>query len=444
MYRASASESRASTSSGGSTLSRRRLLRTAALAGVAAASGVGISALGAVPGSAAPLRDGFAQSPLGEQLAWFVDAVNTGGSTLTDAEIAAHIAPDLLALVPPAQIAGFVQGLAEAFGALTLQGLTRVPTETQAVGLVATALGIQLALPVAVEATAPHRITGLRAYPSPSGDGTPLLPETAADPPANAALVDVGGRGLYRADAGEGGPTVVLEAGLGDSAATWAGIIPAIAAATRVVGYDRANANAGASDRAPMPRTANDAVDDLHAMLRAADVPGPYVLVGQSTGGLFVRLYASRFPDEVAGLVLVDASHEEQDARRQDLVSPELFAAEQQAIQANAEGIDLGESFAQMREARATAPLKPMPLVVLSAGLEEPAMYPAGWPMDAEAALHAELQADLAGLVPDGRLVVAEQSGHYVQQSRPDLVVAAIRDVVQAVADPGSWAAPES
>jgi pimeloyl-ACP methyl ester carboxylesterase len=231
----------------------------------------------------------------------------------------------------------------------------------------------------------------------------------------------------------------VLEAGLTDSAAAWAGIMPAIASFARVVSYDRANTTAGASDPAAMPRTAQDAVADLHAMLEAAAVPGPYVLAGHSVGGLFARLFASTYPEKVAGLVLVDASHEEQDVRREAMVAAELFAAGQMAVHGNTEGIDLDASFAQMREARAAAPLPDMPLVVLSAGLTDPAFYPAGWPLEAEAQLHDELQADLAGLVPGGRHVAAEQSAHYIQQSQPDLVVAAIRDVVQAVREPGTW-----
>jgi pimeloyl-ACP methyl ester carboxylesterase len=425
-------------------LSRRTLLGAATIAGLAVAAGLGRPAVGAARTSTATAAPtslaGFTQTPMGGQLAWFLAAVNGGGTRLTEVDVVAHVAPTLLAVVPPAQLIGLVQELAAGYGAMTLQGTTRPPTATQAVGLVSAAVGLQLALPITVEAAAPHRITGLTVYPSPSGDGTPLLPITiGAGAAATAPLVDVGGRGLYRADVGSGGPTVVLEAGLTDSAATWSGTVPAIAAFTRVVSYDRPNTTAGASDPAPMPRTAADVVADLHALLSAAAVPSPYVLVGHSVGGLFVRLYAGRYPGEVAGLVLVDASHEEQDVRRQALVSPELFAAEQQAVHANTEGIDLDASFAQVREARAAAPLRPMPLVVLSAGQDDPAFFPAGWPMEAEALLHNELQTDLAGLVPGGRHVVAEHSGHYVQQSQPDLVVAAIRDVVQAVRDPGSW-----
>jgi pimeloyl-ACP methyl ester carboxylesterase len=370
--------------------------------------------------------------------------INGGGATLTEDDIAAHFAPTFLAALPPAQIIGQIQAIAAGYGALTLDGVTRPPTETQAVALVTAAVGFQLAIPITVEEAAPNRITGINIDPVPSADGVPI-PSVSGSDGGNQAmtpLVDIGQRRLYRTDTGTGDPTVILEAGLTDSAAPWSGVIPAIAAFTRVVSYDRPNTTAGASDPAPAPRTAADVVADLHALLDAAAVPGPYVLVGHSVGGLFVRLFASTYPDEVAGLVLVDTSHEDQDVRRQALVSPELFAAEQQAVHQNTEGIDLDASFDQVREARAAKPLPSMPLIVLSGAQDEPAMFPAGWPMDVEAQLHDELQNDLASLVPGGRRVVAENSGHYVQQTQPDLVVESIRAVVEAVRDPSTWATP--
>ncbi len=375
------------------------------------------------------------ESPLSAQLDWFLASVNSGGGTVTEAEITAHIAPALLAIAPPAQIIGFIQQLAAGYGTLTSQGLTRIPTVNQAVALLGTTIGIQLALPIALQASAPHLITGLTLYPAPSADGTPLQP-VATSETEMAALIDIGGRGLYRAEQGAGGPTVVLEAGLGDSGATWSGIIPAIGSFARVVSYDRANANAGASDPAVMPRTAADAVADLHALLHTAGTPGPFVLVGHSIGGIFARLFASSYPDEVAGLVLIDSAHEEQDERRRDMVPADLFATEQQMINSNEEGIDIAASFDEMRAAN---PFRPMPLIVISAGQDDPTRYPAEWPMEAEALLHDELQRDLAALVPGGRHIVAKQSGHYIQQSQPDVIVTAIREVVQAVIDSSAW-----
>jgi pimeloyl-ACP methyl ester carboxylesterase len=157
-------------------------------------------------------------------------------------------------------------------------------------------------------------------------------------------------------------------------------------------------------------------------------------------------LYASIYPDEVVGLVLVDASHEEQDARLEAMVAPELWQAYQEVAQQtlNFEGIDIAASFAQVREARVAAPLRPMPLVVVTPGAAEdpsliPTFFPPGWPVELMPQLHRDLQSDLVGLVPDSRQVIAEQSGHYVHQSEPGLVVEAIRDVVDAVRNPETW-----
>jgi pimeloyl-ACP methyl ester carboxylesterase len=384
---------------------------------------------------------GLEQTPMGDQLAWFLSTVNDGGASLTEADVVAHFAPSFVATNPPAQIIGLIQGLAGGYGVLKVDGVTRPPTATQAVGLVTAAVGIQLAVPITVENDTPHRITGLFVYPVPSADGVPILPAPDNDSGSEAIgpLTDIGGRQLYHAEMGTGDPTVILEAGLGASAASWSGVIPATASFARVMSYDRSNTIASASDPAPTPRSAADAVTDLHALLNAAAVPSPYVMVGHSVGGLFVRLYASRYPDEVVGLVLVDSSHEDQDERRRQMVSPELFAAEQQAVHSNSEGIDLDRSFAQVREARAASPLRPMPLIVLSAGVNDPAFFPANWPMDKEGQLHDELQRDMAGLVPGGRFVLAEKSGHFIQQSQPDLVLQAIRAVVEAVRDPSTW-----
>ena len=268
---------------------------------------------------------------------------------------------------------------------------------------------------------------------------------------------DVGGRSLYLRCTGTGSPTVVLEAGYRDRADVWTDdltrpgsgrqmVQSRVAAFSRVCSYDRpgtATAEPLAfsrSDPAPMPRTARDVVADLHALLRAADVPGPYVLVGHSYGGLFVRLFASAYPDEVVGLVLVDPAHEEQGAQLQARMTAEEWAAfrrmladetaQYRAIYPDVEEIDVEASAAQVRAARAAAPLRPMPLVVLTHGVPPVAG-------DAE-----DLFADLAGLVPGGRRVTAELSGHHVQQDQPELVVKVIRQVVAAAGDPSTWGTP--
>src|SRR4051794_15295041 len=127
---------------------------------------------------------------------------------------------------------------------------------------------------------------------------------------AGGRLVDVGGgRRLYARSVGSGGPTVILEPGLGESARTMARLIaPEVAHTTTVVVYDRAGH--GRSD--PEPAAGVDAARDLHVLLERAHVPGPYVLAGHSLGGMFALSYARRYPAEVGGIVLLDSMHPHQ------------------------------------------------------------------------------------------------------------------------------------
>lgn len=119
-------------------------------------------------------------------------------------------------------------------------------------------------------------------------------------------LVDIGGRRINLHCTGVGVPTVILMAGSASWSPIWYKVQPAIEQKTRVCGFDRAGY--GFSDPGPRPQVISDVVDDLHAALKAGPIPGPYVLVGHSLGGVEARLYAQRWPKEVAGMVLVDTS----------------------------------------------------------------------------------------------------------------------------------------
>jgi pimeloyl-ACP methyl ester carboxylesterase len=279
-------------------------------------------------------------------------------------------------------------------------------------------------------------------------DATPEASPVSARSGTFDGRVDIGGRSLHLRCEGEGSPTVILEAGgFGTPSDVWGAVMPEVAKQTRVCSYDRANNQSGRSDPADTPRTATDIVADLHALLETADVPGPYVLVGPSVAGLFVRLYASTYPDDVAGLVLVDASHEEAPIALGLFLSPENLALSQRLDFENGdpEGILTAESYpdtlAQVREARQAGPLRPMPLVVLMAGKTEDLTeygYSAEeqiiwWP------LTRVLAADLSTLVPGARLIVAEESGHIIHEEQPEVVIQTITDVVEAVRDPSTW-----
>ena len=183
----------------------------------------------------------------------------------------------------------------------------------------------------------------------------------AVAPESLSGQFDVGGRTLFLSCSGTGSPTVILEAGYGDSGGLWAPVQNGVAPRTRVCSYDRPNVSAGASDPAATPRTAEDQVVDLHALLAAAEVPGPYILGAHSYGGLISRLYAATYPDEVVGMVLVDTVHEDRAARRQAMVSPEQWAAMQdlESQFSDFERIDEETSWEQVRVAGDSSPLRP-------------------------------------------------------------------------------------
>ena len=246
--------------------------------------------------------------------------------------------------------------------------------------------------------------------------------------PVSDALVDIGGRRLHVSCAGTGSPTVILEAGMGDSASTWKSIQPAVAAVTRVCAYDRARRGTSDPDPGPGFRTARAVVDDLGRLLREASIAGPYVLVGHSFGGAYIRSYASRFPQDIVGMVLVDSTHESQYAgfASTGYVLPPMPADQ------NPERTDVVAALAEIAQEKWRADI---PLVVLTHGRPIAAQaFPNVTPEQAARieSLWLDLQRELAGRSARGRLVIAAKSGHYVHHEEPGLVIQAIRDVVAA------------
>jgi pimeloyl-ACP methyl ester carboxylesterase len=129
--------------------------------------------------------------------------------------------------------------------------------------------------------------------------------------PGPGEMVDVGDHRLHLNCIGQGRPTVVLDGGWGYTSVEWSGWVqPEVAEHTRVCAYDRAGM--GWSEPGPDPPDATRVASELHTLLREADEEGPYVLVGHSLAGLYSRVYADRYPEEVAGMVLVDSTHPDQ------------------------------------------------------------------------------------------------------------------------------------
>ena len=269
-----------------------------------------------------------------------------------------------------------------------------------------------------------------------------------AETPAPGRLVDVGGHRLHLWCTGAGNPAVILETGLGGSSVGWGFVQPEVARFTRACSYDRAGM--GYSNPGPSPRTARRLARELAQLLEHGGIPGPVVLVGASIGGFTVRVFASEHEQRAAGLVLVDASHEDQVHEVPRLApfvpflapagvfrllgvsfgpSPDSLASSVRGYaratrfrgagyQAAADEImHVRESAAEVRNTRRQLTI---PVVVVTGA------------RGADAAWRG-LQRDQVGLSQHGCQVIAEQSGHVVPIDQPGVVVEAIRAIVDAV-----------
>lgn len=250
----------------------------------------------------------------------------------------------------------------------------------------------------------------------------------APDPNAIRGTFDVGGRSLYVECSGTGSLTVVMDSGLGDTHATWKAVVPALGA-VRVCTYDRANL--GASDPAPKPRSSADVAADLHALLKAAAIAPPYILVGHSFGGITVRLFASTYPAEVAGIVLVDPTPTGFVDGECAIVDPSLCAVLRAGWEPskNPDALDIVKSAEEVARA---GPLPTVPLIVLAATVHrQDAIKNADIEKQIESFWQQE-EADLAASVPGGTVDVVS-SGHSIQTLHPEAVIAAIKTVIAEV-----------
>lgn len=216
------------------------------------------------------------------------------------------------------------------------------------------------------------------------------------------------------------GPTVILEAGSGDSSEVWAVVQKQVEQFAHVCSYDRLGL--GKSDKVTPAHNADEIVDDLHQLLHAARLPPPYVMVGHSIGGIFVRKYETAYPAEVSALVLVDSGHEEQFARVSQ-ISPEWaqriharFSADEQRFGGYLPNERLEWHFNG-------------PLVVIEHGQMPPSAASDPMAQQSEVVFHI-LQKDLAGRSKLGQLRKAKTSGHYIQRDEPELVTQSIKDVI--------------
>jgi pimeloyl-ACP methyl ester carboxylesterase len=243
--------------------------------------------------------------------------------------------------------------------------------------------------------------------------------------------IDVGGYKLFVSESGTEAPTVVFEAGLGESSETWNDVRPAIATFAHTVAYDRAGL--GKSENSTNPKTVEAISQELHAMLRAAHLSPPYVLVGHSLGGAIIQVYAHEFPNEIAGLVFVDP----EDGRLLDRLHSHMTEADWASRQKMLDQMMAQATKAQAAELEGTKvsgdivskalPLPDVPTIVLTGTLKDPGFPGNPLEQDLKLQLHQELLASF----PRGKQVLAPNSRHYIQNDQPNLVIDAVREVVE-------------
>ncbi|WP_456733302.1 alpha/beta fold hydrolase [Bradyrhizobium sp. USDA 3364] len=235
---------------------------------------------------------------------------------------------------------------------------------------------------------------------------------------AHDSLVSVGSDRLHVDVIGESGPTAVFEAGLGNDSTTWKSVADPISAFARVVLYDRVGLGQSSQLTDTSAAITADAVARrLHTLLAAADTRPPYILVGHSLGGLYMQMFARKYPTEVSGVVLLESSSTEAPSElktRAKLVPGTAAYLEEEGV---------AESNQQVRNA---GPFPDVPLAVIAATDHGPHFRE--W----EPTL-MRLQQQLATLSPQGSLIVAQGSGHDVQLDRPETVIDAVRRMAAAV-----------
>ncbi|MFH1502762.1 MAG: alpha/beta hydrolase [Candidatus Eisenbacteria bacterium] len=296
------------------------------------------------------------------------------------------------------------------------------------------------AVPLAPAPAASEEPGGLVAEASgePGSDVPPqymVIPEATVE--GTQRLVDIEWRKLSSTVYGSGAPTVILLSGLNAPQEYWNAIVPALAAETTVLTYDRAGH--GESTLGTEPVTGENAGLDLYMLLGELGVPGPFIVVGHSYGASVARLFASRFPEDIGGIVLIDGQHESVLDEQRKLLTGDGLAKLEEMVVRMKEMAPVGSEAASQQETaeqlRRSAPLPDVPYVVVTAGDRSKAMPPL-FSDEAQARL-AELgialQERLVSLVPGGKHVVLEGVGHNIHVEQPEAITAPILEMVQQV-----------
>ena len=231
----------------------------------------------------------------------------------------------------------------------------------------------------------------------------------------------VNGHRLFGLLSGEGETTVILDAGLGGTSEDWSKVQPEVAKFSKVFSYSRAGL--GQSEKALIPRTCKDIISDLRSLLLSANLHPPYILVAHSWSGINARWFASQYPEEIAGMVLIDAVHENKYEQFEKILSEEkanrMWAFVKDPSK-NDENIDRIASIAQVRDKQI---LFDFPLIILTRAADS----------DELNKIETDLQAEFLKLSTNSRQCFSKHNDHFIQNSEPELVIDSIRQVVEFI-----------
>ncbi len=308
----------------------------------------------------------------------------------------------------------------------------------------AEALGVDTASPAARELLIPLYWNGAAWLSTPC-----TLPAAAAGDPVagdgrQEKMIDVGSRKLHGLVYGQGRPAVVLVSGLNSPQTSWDSVVPALAAITTVVTYDRAGV--GKSEIGDLPAHGERSAQDLHLLLDSLGVPKPVILVGHSFGGFIVRLFASRYPEDVAGIILEEVQHEDNLTELRAILHGKDLEAYDQMIADMFSESGNPKTEADYRDitreqVRRSQPLPRVPFVILTCSGRAKAMSPIFSPeaIEAMTKLDLELMNRLAALIPRGMQILVGGTGHYIHVDKPQVLIEPTVEMIKEVKAKGKY-----
>ncbi len=234
-------------------------------------------------------------------------------------------------------------------------------------------------------------------------------------------ITKIAGRQHYGLLMGERGPIVILDAGLGESSACWANIQPEVSTFARVLSYDRAGM--GKSESASTPRACKEMVADLRHLLSAANLQPPYILVAHSWSGINARYFANQYPDEIAGMVLIDAVHEDKYEQFAKVLTEGQTARMWAAVKDPAKNDERIDRIASIEQVHADQRVHNFPLIILTRATDD----------DPLNQIETSLQSEFLKISTNSKQYISKSDDHFLNNTDPELIISAIREIVNSL-----------